>query len=148
MFTNHPKGSHSILLATISCPLSIFSDSQSEQYFIALANAISANLKLTPIRTETCKYPPRNNDIGGLTVVTFLAESHIVIETYPEDELYEISIISCKRKIQREFVDALRACEISYLDMQEVRAIQKQGRRWRVHGDFVRKKKQVPANKA
>jgi len=56
-----------------------------------VAKSIAALLGLTTRRIDVERYQPQ-----GFTIILYLEESHILLEAYPEDELIEFHIGSCK----------------------------------------------------
>lgn len=92
--TSYKLGNCHIFLATVSCP----KDSNAD-FWRNLAHDISKAAGLTPLEWNSAGYPG-----GGLTISWFLSESHIAIDTYPEHELADITLVSCK-SLQSDEID-------------------------------------------
>lgn len=84
--SKYKLGNCQIYLATISCP-----KDGNHRFWSDVAHAVALAAGLTPLEWNTCSYPG-----GGLTITYFLSESHIAIDTYPEHELADITLVSCK----------------------------------------------------
>lgn len=84
--SKYKLGNCQIYLATISCP-----KDGNHRFWSDVAHAVALAAGLTPLEWNTCSYPG-----GGLTITYFLSESHIAIDTYPEHELADLTLVSCK----------------------------------------------------
>ncbi|VUT24793.1 MAG: S-adenosylmethionine decarboxylase proenzyme precursor [Candidatus Methanolliviera sp. GoM_asphalt] len=59
-------------------------------------------MDLTLLKTVSHKFTPQ-----GLTTVALLSESHIAIDTYPEEKLMLVDVISCGQKDAKIVLDIM-----------------------------------------
>jgi len=87
MKTSKVLGNQQILLATLRYSRTDHSTATLKKFGYFLANAI----ELKSIGHDGFVYTPH-----GETIIIYLAESHIAIETYPEHGIVELEISSCR----------------------------------------------------
>ena len=75
------------------CPTGLLVDPAGlEEMAVAAADAVGA----TVCKVSTHAFPAREGeDLGGITVVVILAESHLSIHTYPEAGFVAVDIYTC-----------------------------------------------------
>lgn len=64
------------------------------------ADEISQRLSLTVVKKEFHKFDPQ-----GITLVYFIAQSHMVLHTWPEYNMLHIDLFSCSETIKQEMVE-------------------------------------------
>lgn len=87
MNTSKTRGTQQLLLATLKHP----HKDRIGELLAEFARRLSEMCCLTPIRYDHQHYYPI-----GQTLTVYLAESHLILETYPEDGLVELEIASCR----------------------------------------------------
>lgn len=81
------KGNRQILLCT-AIPLA---PSFQHIDFVSISENIAKAANLTPLEWQSFYYPGQ-----GASYHWFLGESHIQLDTYPENHLVEITLVSCQ----------------------------------------------------
>lgn len=76
-----------------------FANAQETELFL---RNISAELKLTTLKSATHKFQPY-----GVTSLLLLSESHISLHTWPEYNFGCIDLLTCKEKIDANFLEDL-----------------------------------------
>lgn len=92
------RGNVSIGLATL--PYKHISFAYLKQY----GEAIIKRLGLTTLSYSFC---PFDGAAGAATLSFILKESHMALETYPEHEVLEVTLISCRSFTKKQFINAL-----------------------------------------
>lgn len=69
----------------------------------AIAELITERLKLTVVEKMLHSFEPE-----GKTLVLILAESHLLLHTWPEYKTVHIDIVSCSKLTGKEFLEAVR----------------------------------------
>ena len=119
-------GNQSLLLATIKDKLLV-----PPSKFVWLGYNIAYSLGLTPISYHMQNYEAKEkNGVDGWTVTVYLAESHVIFESYAEHGTYDIEIASCRRINVEDFIQAMATAGIKKKNIKGALALQKQGYKW------------------
>lgn len=93
------RGNRNALFVTFSFP----SDWTNSQIF-ALGRTLIKRLDYTELKSAQCQYDA-DPAKGGVTYVFFLAESHLILETFREDGfIAELEIVTCRKAIDKKKV--------------------------------------------
>lgn len=69
---------------------------------------------------------------GGWTIIIYLEESHICLESYPESQLVELEVSTCKRITREKFQKVLDwLCEQNGTFYFNLKALQKTQDGWK-----------------
>ncbi len=104
--SNYRLGNCQILLVTVR-PTKVVTDTHE---WVKLAEVAAKAAELTPLDWNMVHYPG-----GGITVVWTLSESHITVDTYPENNLVDITLCSCRTFDVNNVLSALRAFNVELL---------------------------------
>lgn len=92
-------GNKTVFLATLWNP-----NHYGPNYYECAGRILAQKLSYSVLNIVREEYP-----IQGWTSVLFLAESHIIFEGYPEEEIVELEIVTCLPAKEKDFVSALNA---------------------------------------
>lgn len=86
-----------------------------------ISKAISERLNLTIVKEDYHKFSPI-----GITFVSILAQSHLVLHTWPEFQMLHIDLVSCSGSLNEDLVrDTLQEIfsknNILYFNLKEVK---------------------------
>jgi S-adenosylmethionine/arginine decarboxylase-like enzyme len=86
MPTSKVVGNKIRVIASIHTPILL-----PPSYWARLSQHLAGLVGLTTLRSDIQRYEPQ-----GATIMTYLAESHVIVTTYPEDQHAEFEVVSCK----------------------------------------------------
>ena len=90
-------GNQEYLLATFKMPSSWNND-----FVETIGDRLLIQLKLKRLGFHKHLYDGRNPAFGGMTMIWFLAESHMILETFREEGILELSLATCKRQMDMQ----------------------------------------------
>lgn len=90
-------GNKTIFLATLWNP-----NHYGPTHYESGGRAMARSLGYTVLNCQREEYP-----FQGWTSVLFLAESHMIFEAYPEEEIVELQIVTCKPGHLKDFLRAI-----------------------------------------
>lgn len=96
-------GNASTILLSLKAPASFL---RTHSSLLNLAIKLSQELNLNIQGWHNCVYE-RGKEAPGFTIILYLLESHLLIETYPEYNLLELEIATCRRINSDEVKSAL-----------------------------------------
>jgi S-adenosylmethionine/arginine decarboxylase-like enzyme len=85
-------------------------------YLIIEGDKIAHQMGFKVLKYDCCEYK-RDKEPNGITHIFYLAESHMSIETYPENNTAEITICSCKPFTETNFAEALSNLDVINLQI-------------------------------
>lgn len=83
-------------------------------YLREMCSAVIAKVKLTPLKDVEHQFEPQ-----GISIIYLLAESHLSIHTWPENNSFAMDIHSCNSDID---MDGVKKVIHSYLNVKEYQA--------------------------
>lgn len=117
-------GNLTTFLASIRANFSLL---EKPKVLIAFGEAIADELGLNVKTYHKVTYD-REIGVAGYTATVYLAESHILFETYPEYSMIEFEMASCRRLDSEDIERALRR----HFDLISFICLQKLGVGWSV----------------
>lgn len=87
-------GNRNVLFATLQFPTT-----WDNNFVQELGDRILRMAGLKQLGFTSHYYTTVNKHFGGVTHVWFLSESHMVIETFRENEIMEVEIVTCKGEL-------------------------------------------------
>lgn len=85
-------GNQECLLATFKMPTTWSND-----FVESIGERLIIQLKLKRLGFHSFLYNHGNSQFGGATLIWFLAESHLILETFRESSVLEMELATCKR---------------------------------------------------
>jgi S-adenosylmethionine/arginine decarboxylase-like enzyme len=110
-------GNRNILLATLQFPTTW------DNNFVAeLGDRLLRMAGLKQLGFTSFYYQNSNKAFGGVTHVWFLAESHMIIETFREGEIMEVEIVTCKGElVDKKFHTLFQSLGLTVLSMDHLK---------------------------
>ena len=106
-------GSVAILNVSLIKNDKAFSQLNDLNYLKNMCDQVIQTIKLTPLKDASHQFQPQ-----GVSIIYLLAESHLSIHTWPENNCFAMDIHSCNYDLEL-YMESIKQIIYSYLDVKE-----------------------------
>ena len=106
-------GSVAILNIALNKADKSFNQLNDINYLKNMCNCIIQKIKLTPLKDASHQFEPQ-----GVSIIYLLAESHLSIHTWPENNCFAMDIHSCNNDLEL-YMESVKELIYSYMNVKE-----------------------------